>query len=73
MKAQGKPILLHCHAGSGRTGTMLHAYYLAEGLDLAEAKIKVRTRKPSSQFFMLSDAQKAFLETFAALDKENTS
>ena len=52
---------------------MLHAYYLAEGLDLAEAKIKVRTRKPSSQFFMLSDAQKAFLETFAALDKENTS
>lgn len=66
MKAQGRPVLLHCHAGVGRTGTMLHAYYLAEGLHLEEAKIRVRMSKPSSQFLMLSDAQKAFLESFAA-------
>lgn len=65
MKTQGYPVLLHCHAGIGRTGTMLHAYYLAEGLSLEEAKAKVKASKPTSQFIMLSDTQKVFLEDFA--------
>ncbi len=73
MKAHGQPVLLHCHAGTGRTGTMLHAYYLAEGLSLEEAKAKVRACRPSSQFFMLSDAQRAFLEAFAEGGEDNTS
>lgn len=66
MKAQNKPVLFHCHAGIGRTGTILHAYYLAEGLSLDEAKVKVKAAKPASQFFMLSDDQRKFLEDFAA-------
>jgi len=66
MKARNKPVLIHCHAGIGRTGTMLHAYYLAEGLSLDEAKVKVKAAKPTSQFFMLSDDQRKFLEDFAA-------
>jgi atypical dual specificity phosphatase len=65
MKAQGQPVLFHCHAGVGRTGTMLHAYYLAEGLSLEEAKAKVKAGKPTSQFIMLSPVQKEFLEEFA--------
>ena len=65
MKAQGQPVLLHCHAGIGRTGTMLHAYYLLQGLSLEAAKAKVKAGKPSSQFIMLSDTQKAFLEELA--------
>ena len=65
MRSQGLPVLLHCHAGVGRTGTMLHAYYLAEGLSLDEAKVRVRVTRPSSQFLMLSEAQRAFLEELA--------
>jgi atypical dual specificity phosphatase len=65
MKAQDQPVLIHCHAGIGRTGTMLHAYYLVEGLSLAEAKAKVKAGKLTSQFIMLSKAQKAFLEDLA--------
>ena len=65
MRAQRCPVYAHCHAGVGRTGTMLHAYYLTQGLSLEEVKEKVRAGKPSSQFLMLSDAQRAFLEKVA--------
>ncbi len=65
MKAEGKPVYLHCAAGIGRTGTMLHAYYLVEGLALDEAKQRVKFAKPSSQYFMLSAEQKTFVDTFA--------
>ena len=65
LKAQSRPVLLHCHAGIGRTGTMLHAYYLAEGLSLEDAKAKVKAGKLTSQFNMLSDSQKRFLEDMA--------
>jgi len=66
MKAQDRPVLLHCFAGVGRTGTMLHAYYLAEGFSLEAARDKVRAHKPSSQFSLLSHGQRALLENFAA-------
>jgi len=73
MREQHQPTLIHCHAGVGRTGTVLHAYYLTEGLTLEETKAKVKKLKPSSQFLMLSDEQKAFLETFARELKVKTS
>lgn len=61
MKAHNTPIYLHCAAGIGRTGTMLHAYYLVTGEDFDVVQTRVRTAKPSSQFIMLSNAQQHFL------------
>jgi atypical dual specificity phosphatase len=65
MQSQGRPVFLHCYAGQGRTGTLLHAYYLLKGLSLEAAKAKVKSQRANSQFSMLSTTQKAFLETFA--------
>jgi atypical dual specificity phosphatase len=65
MRAQNKPVFIHCHAGIGRTGTMLHAYYLAAGLSLEDAKQKVKSGRRSSAFLMLTDLQQAFLKDLA--------
>ncbi len=69
MEEEAKPVLIHCQAGVGRTGTMLHAYYLAKGKRLQDAQAKIKQRRPASQFIMLTPEQQAFLIGFA---KENT-
>ena len=65
MKNERKPVYLHCHAGIGRTGTMLHAIYLLSGMKLEDVQQKIKVTRPTSQWFMLSDSQKEFLENLA--------
>jgi len=68
MGAQTRAVFVHCHAGLGRTGTVLHLYYLARGLTLEQAREQVKLHRPQST--LLSDRQKAFLTEAARLGKD---
>lgn len=67
MNAEGKPVYIHCAAGIGRTGTMLHAMYLVRGVAFDEVKNLIKSQRPASQFFMLSPDQQAFLKDLAQM------
>ncbi len=59
-------VFVHCQAGVGRTGTILHAYYLALGMPFEQVKSLIKQKRPACQYVILSPRQKGFLDRWAA-------
>jgi len=57
-----KPVVVHCAAGKGRTGTVLAAYIIKkDGLDAYSAIKKIRSLRPGS---IQSEVQKITISSF---------
>ena len=43
-----KPVAVHCEGGIGRTGTILAAYLIMNGLDFENAVLLIRSKEPAA-------------------------
>ncbi|MCX7625333.1 MAG: dual specificity protein phosphatase family protein [Candidatus Sumerlaeaceae bacterium] len=65
----GRSVAVHCHAGYGRTGTLLSCYLVSQGMPAREALKLVRQKRPGS---VETDEQERFVEEFEIYWKNRT-
>ncbi|MFW9984697.1 MAG: dual specificity protein phosphatase family protein [Candidatus Odinarchaeota archaeon] len=47
-RVKNRPVAIHCYMGWGRTGTLLAAYLISEGMNAEEAIYEVRDKRSGS-------------------------
>jgi len=47
-RQKNRPVAVHCYMGWGRTGTLLAAYLISEGMSASDAIDEVRNKRPGS-------------------------
>jgi atypical dual specificity phosphatase len=66
-RQQGYHVAVHCGAGLGRTGAVLAAYFVTQGLTAASAIQRIRQLRPNSvETTQQEQAIEAFARNFAA-------
>jgi atypical dual specificity phosphatase len=67
----GKPVLVHCAAGKGRTGVMLAAYLIKkENLTAEDAIAKIRRLRPGSVQSLTQETALSMYEKYLNLKKQ---
>jgi atypical dual specificity phosphatase len=62
-RALGRPVAVHCRMGQGRTGTVLAAYLIRDGMTAEDAIARLRLIRPGA---LSSASQERALHAFAA-------
>jgi dual specificity MAP kinase phosphatase len=60
----GKIVLIHCHAGVGRSSMQCASYLIYTGMEIDEAWELIKSKRPKA---FLNERQRAALEEFAAV------